>query len=299
MNLLECMVLCAGRGERLRPLTEVCPKPMLPVLGVTLADRALAACELLSPSRRLANAHHLPEQIMAWGEARILDHVQVEPVLLDSGGALARAWCERELHGEHLLVHNGDILHDIDLREPWARHVRNRNDLTLVVVDRPAINTVACQADRFVGVRGHKDCPEAFPEGVRMRTFTGIAFYRTAILEGWPNEPWSVKDLWHRADRAGIWEAPEGCVWEDCGTPEDLVRATRDEMARRGRDRWVDPTAQVHAEAEVGPGCVAEFGTRVQRGAVLEDAILLPGAEAGPGERLTHLLRNPGGDAPW
>lgn len=50
---LDLFLLCAGRGERLRPLTDTCPKPLLPVLGRTLADRALDACAPLPIANRL------------------------------------------------------------------------------------------------------------------------------------------------------------------------------------------------------------------------------------------------------
>jgi hypothetical protein len=83
---------------------------LLPVVGVTMADRALAACEALPVGRKIANAHHLPEQILAWAEARYLDHVQIEPVLLDTGAALARRKYEDEILSGHVLVHNGDLI---------------------------------------------------------------------------------------------------------------------------------------------------------------------------------------------
>ncbi len=66
MASLDCLILCAGRGERLRPLTDVCPKPLIPVRGLTMADRALAACDALSPVRRFARGLKVPH--MGWNE---------------------------------------------------------------------------------------------------------------------------------------------------------------------------------------------------------------------------------------
>lgn len=303
MASLECLILCAGKGERLRPLTDLCPKPLLPLCGMTMADHALRACEPLEPNRRLANAHHLPEQILAWAEARSLDHVQVEPVLLDTGGVLGRLVHGRELLADHLLVHNGDILHDIDLREPWKLHLESGAAATLVVVDRPRVNTVVEIDGAFGGVVGHPRCPSPLPGHSRRATFSGIAFYRTRFLGGDPDHPWSVKELWHDLLEQGnpprIWTAPAPARWDDLGTPDDLGRAVRDEIARRGLSRWIDPGAEVAPDAAVGAGCAVEFGARVGSGAVLENAVVFPGGEVPSGQKLTNLLRNPGGDLPW
>lgn len=303
MPSLDCLVLCAGRGERLRPLTDLCPKPLLPVCGTTIADRALAACEPLGPVRKLANAHHLTDQILAWAEARSLDHVQVEPVLLDTGGALARLAAERELLADHLLVHNGDILHDIDLSVPWKAHLDSGAEATLVVVDRPRVNTVVERDGCFAGVLGHPRGPATAPEGSRRGTFTGIAFYRAKSISGNPDVPWSVKELWHdlleKGRRILVWTAPEGSRWDDLGTADDLGRAIQSEMRRRNLSYWIDPGADAASDAEIGPGSAVEYGARVEPGARLENSVLFPGGEAPRGQILTNTLRNPAGDLPW
>ena len=299
---LDLVVLCAGRGERLRPLTEACPKPLLPLVGMTLADRALAACELLRPVRRVANACHFPEQILSWAEARRLDHVQVEPVLLDTGGAIGRMRSSGDLVSEHVLVHNGDLVHDIDLREPWNEHVRTRADATLVVVDRPRVNTVVARDGRFSGVLGHPRGPGRPEPGDLLRTFSGIAFYRRSVVSPRSDGPWSVKELWHDLLEQGrsirVWEASSGCRWDDLGTSKDFARAVREEMARRGIGTWIDPGAQVDASARILAGSAVECGAFVGAGAVVAESVLFPGAVVGEGETVRGILRNAGGDLP-
>lgn len=303
MSGLDCLILCAGKGERLRPLTDLCPKPLLPVCGTTIADRALAACEALGPVRKLANAHHLTEQILAWAEARSLDHVQVEPVLLDTGAALARLAAEGEILADHLLVHNGDILHDIDLSVPWKAHLDSGAAATLVVVDRPRVNTVVERDGLFAGVLGHPRGPSTAPADARRWTFSGIAFYRTRSISGNPDAPWSVKELWHDLLEHGraiqVWSAPESALWDDLGTADDLGRAIQSEMRRRNLSYWIDPDADASPEAWIGPGCAVEFGARVEPGARLENSVAFPGAEVLSGQILTNTLRNPAGDLPW
>lgn len=297
----DLLLLCAGRGERLRPLTDACPKPLLSLLGETLADLALRSCAAVALGRRTANAHHLPDQVERWAEARGLDAVQVEPVILDTGGALARAFLDGNLRAPNLLVHNGDILHGLDVAGAWAAHIASGADATLLVVDRSNIDTVCARDGAFAGVLGHPRGPSAPPPGATRGTFTGVAFYRTAVLEGYPAAPWSVKDLWHdlaaRGGRVLVRAAPLATLWEDCGTPADLARTAAGRLREAGIDRWVDPAARVSPGAEIGPGCLVEAGARVAAGASLRETILLPGASVAAGERLERIIRNAGGDA--
>lgn len=297
MNTLDCLILCAGRGERLRPLTNVCPKPLIPVRGITMADSALAACEVLSPARRFANAHHLHEQIELWGEARQLDHVQVEPILLDTGGALAML--RPDLASDHLLVHNGDILHDIDLVPAWKAHLASGAAATLVVVDRPRVNTVRHRDGAFAGVAGHPRCPESALTDSVASTFSGIAFYRTKSLGSRPVEPWSVKELWHDLLEQGetvlCWQAPATASWEDLGTATDLAHAILDGLPRP----WLHPECHVAPDASLGEGVAIEYEASVGAGASLSRTVVFPGADVAPGEILDRVLRNPGGDLPW
>lgn len=295
MASLDCLILCAGRGERLRPLTDVCPKPLIPVRGLTMADRALAACDTLSPVRRFANAYWSHEQIELWGEARCLDHVQVEPDVLDTGGALAML--RPDLASEHLLVHNGDLVHDIDLVTAWKVHLGSGAAATLVTIDRPAVNTVRVRDGLFAGVAGHPRCPESSLTDSVGRTFSGIAFYRVADLGRRPVAKWSVKELWHDLLEAGrpvrCWDAPATSRWDDLGTPAELAAAIL------AGGSWIHPEAHVDPSAQLGPDVVVEYEARIGAGATLSRCVLFPGAEAAPGEILDRTLRNPAGDLPW
>ena len=295
MASLDCLILCAGRGERLRPLTDVCPKPLIPVRGLTMADRALAACDALSPVRRFANAYWSHEQIELWGEARGLDHVQVEPAVLDTGGALAML--RPDIASEHLLVHNGDLVHDIDLVTAWKVHLGSGAAATLVMVDRPAVNTVRVRDGLFAGVAGHPRCPESALTDSVGRTFSGIAFYRVADLGRRPVEKWSVKELWHdllEAERpVRCWDAPSDSRWDDLGTPAELAAA----ILRGGS--WIHPEAHIDPSAHLGPDVVIEYEAHIGASATLERCVVFPGAEVAPGEILDRTLRNPAGDLPW
>jgi mannose-1-phosphate guanylyltransferase len=302
MNL-DLFLLCAGKGERLRPLTEATPKPLLSLLGKTLADRVLEACSALPVRSRLINAHHLADQVQAFANDRKLDHLQMEPVLLDSGGALGKAFSSRKLQAAHVLCHNGDIVHEIDLEAAWKFHLDSENDVTLVMVDVPEVNTVLVKEGSFGGVLGHPACP-AETDGTRRLTFSGIAFYRTSLFQGCSSRPWTIKDLWHRrafeqGGKVGCLEVPAGTFWEDCGVPQDLAQAAFHLLEKTGQTQWIAPTAKVSVDALLGEQVIVEAGAWVDAGARLDRCLVQPDARVGLGQVLERTVRNLGGDASW
>ena len=112
--LARAFVLAAGLGTRLRPLTAVLPKPLLPVGGLPMLDHALALLQRhgIEANEVVANAHHLHGAIEAWAARRGVA-VQVElPEILGTGGGLKVA---EPLLAQRFVVLNGDILCDVDL----------------------------------------------------------------------------------------------------------------------------------------------------------------------------------------
>ncbi len=139
------MVLGAGLGTRLRPLTEVCPKPVAPLLGEPLVGTSLARVAAAGWTAVVVNAHHLAERLVAdlsrWAEGRLptLDlRFSVErPRVLGTGGALVEA---RPLLGDGpVAVINGDILCDVDLAGLWRRHRESGAAATLLLVEHPEV----------------------------------------------------------------------------------------------------------------------------------------------------------------
>lgn len=112
MNLPAGIVLAAGSGTRLRPLTHLRPKALCPVANVPLVDRALASIRRAGISEVAVNAHHLAEQVAGHLDGRV--HLSVEqPAALGTAGAVAalRTW----LDGRDALICNSDAYRDGDL----------------------------------------------------------------------------------------------------------------------------------------------------------------------------------------
>ena len=197
---LAALVLAAGRGERLRPLTDVTPKPLLEIGGRTLLDAALdrvAQVVPVTPSSLAVNAHWLAEQISAHVAGRA--HVSVEqPVPLGTAGAVGalRDW----LAGRDVLIANGDAwwAGEVDLRafvEEWDR-------------SRPRLLVV-------------EDLARADFEG-RWR-FAGISLLPGAVARELAPVPSGLYELvWSRMP---VDLVPTDVTFIDCGTEADLERA--------------------------------------------------------------------------
>lgn len=134
---MRAIVLAAGLGTRLRPYSDLLPKPMFPVLGVPTLAWSLAALRQAGVTDVVVNLHHLPDAITAWlGDGARLGltaEYSREPAILGTGGAIAAAMRDRRDDGP-FLVHNGDIFHDWDLSRlvsvgPLALAVTDRQDI--------------------------------------------------------------------------------------------------------------------------------------------------------------------------
>ncbi len=234
---LAGIVLAAGAGTRLFPLTAERPKALCPVAGTALVDRALAA---LSPvvGSVAVNIHHGAEQLVAHLEGRV--RLSVEERLLGTGGALGRLrdWID----GRAVVVHNADTVHDADLR-------------TLV--------------DGWDGERIR--ALVAGPPG----TGFGPGAPLVAVVHPWPavaslpDGPCSLyRELWWPWLQAGRLEAVTyPGPWFDCGTPASYLAA----------NLWASGGVTVAGAGAVVRGeairCVLWEGSEVRPGERLVDAV--------------------------
>ncbi len=212
------MILAAGRGERMRPLTDHTPKPLLPVGGRPLIEHWLLRLRAAGYRDLVINLHHLGGQIAArLGDgARFGLRIRYsrEAVLLDTAGGIRHAL---PLLGDApFLVVNGDVWCDHPLTAPpltedkWAR---------LVLVDNPPHHRqgdFTCRGGRL---------REPPPPGAPRLTFAGIGWYRPALFAPLADgEPAPLAPLLRRAAAAGrvACEHYRG-TWHDVGTPQRLA----------------------------------------------------------------------------
>ena len=261
------MVLCAGLGTRLRPLTEWLAKPLVPVgdrPAVAHVTRLLR--DALPDLRIVVNVHHRPDDVRSWAAGERID-VSEEAQLLGTAGGVARA--APLLGAGDVLVWNGDILSDLSPRALVAAH---RGEATLAVLPRPAgEGNVGLDAEgRLVRLRA-----ERFGDEVRGGEFLGVHVLGARLRAALPATGCLVGDAYLPALRRGeaLYAHEVDAAFVDVGTIGKYLEANRDWLAARGLRAWADPSATVRAPIE---GSVVGAGARVE--APCSRAVVWPGA---------------------
>jgi len=227
----SAFVLGAGLGTRLRPLTEHCPKPLVPVNGRPLISYAFDHLIAAGVERFVVNTHHCPEAYEIfnahWRDRPIT--FRHEPVLLDTGGGIANV-ADLFDGEESFYIHNGDVLADLDLAALAAAHTRDANAVTLTLRSHGGPLQVSC-ADRCVldirGTLGNHDAPRYL--------FTGI-YVASPVLFPYlsASHPNSVIPALLRMIADGLRIGGlvlDGGVWHDIGTL-DSYAAINDNFPR-------------------------------------------------------------------
>ena len=172
---LNVLILAAGLGTRLRPLTNDVPKPLVPVVDASILDLQARKARAIGSVRLHANAHYLAEQVVSAGGTLGFEKVWVElPDILGTAGPLKRIYNEGYRGG--LLIMNGDAYCNFDLKAfvENAQALAAQPDgpqVALLAVDFPKVNTFRVGVDcRLAGVVGRFGSEEGLPA-----TFSGVS----------------------------------------------------------------------------------------------------------------------------
>lgn len=279
------MILGAGLGTRLRPLTDECPKPLVPVGdGPAIGDVLARVRASLTTAPVVVNTHHRPEELQRFCEAAGVG-VSHEPELLGTAGGVNAA--ASKLGDGDVLVWNGDILAPLDAGALVRAHERAGAVATLVVRRQPAGkgNVGLDQAGRVVRLRA-----QAFGEEHHGGLFLGIHVVGDALRARLPRTGCLVGDVYLPALAAGTSLAAfvTDVPFVDVGTLQAYLEANRAWLDERLLASWSHPTAEVRAPLDasvVGAGavvraplvrCVVWPGARVD--VPLADAVVTPRA---------------------
>lgn len=298
---LRALVLAAGHGLRLRPLTLEIPKPLLPVAGRPLAAWSLERLRAVGCERAALNLHHRGAAIRErFGDAfRGMPLVYgEEPVLLGTGGALPPL--REHFEGARFAaIVNGDSLCRWPLERMLRVHRASGAGATLLVhrsVDpAPFGGGVAVESGRIVAFRRGEI---AWAAARTRRVFAGAAILDPGLIERLPEGPSDViSALYEPMLAAGepIAVVETSRAWFDLGTPARYLEGA----LAWGLDGLPERGARVAADAAVDPAAklrrvVVESGATVGAGARLVESLLLPGATVDAGARLERVIVAPG-----
>jgi NDP-sugar pyrophosphorylase family protein len=235
------MVLAAGLGTRLRPLTDDRPKALVTMAGKTLLEITLARLRGFGVREVVVNAHHHAEMIVAYlaahGNFGMRVEVSREETLLDTGGGLKKAAAFfLEQSNEPFLVHNVDVISTIDLGRMAAFHREQGALATLAVAEREASRLLLFdQAGQLSGRRAKKDAEAELvrpAEETQALAFAGIHVVLPRIFGLMREEgAFSIIDAYLRLAAQGekvVAFRADGAYWRDLGRPESVAAAERD-----------------------------------------------------------------------
>ena len=270
----------AGLGERLRPITNHLPKPLLPVLGKPLIEIILERLTVACDGRIGINLHWKPDTLRSWAGtspwARSITFFPEDPIL-GTGGALKNA--EAFLSPGPFIVHNSDILLDIDFTKLIEAHRSSGNIATLVTHKHPRLSNVVVDENNLVlDVENPGDSRPDPNRVARKVAYTGIAMYSPEILRFLPAGVSHATVAWIAAAQAGHRvEALDvtGAYWNDIGTPASYAAGVLDALRDNGEMVHVSPGAQC-GKIGMDGYVVIESQSEIQDKAHLRNCIVMP-----------------------
>lgn len=272
----------AGLGERLRPVTNHMPKPLLPILGRPIIERILERLGNICSGGIGINLHYKPEMIKTWAESSAWQGRMTffhEDPILGTGGALKNA--EAFLSQGHFIVHNSDILLDIDFSRLIEEHISSGNTATLVCHRLPHLsNVVIDEAGQVIDVENPGDSRPNPDTSADKVAYTGIAVYSPEILGFLPSGVSHATIAWIAASKAGrkvrALDFP-GCYWSDVGTPRTYAKAVLDALREDGETVYISPCAE-YGRIDIDGYTAVEGSAVIEDGARIRNCIVMPNA---------------------
>jgi NDP-sugar pyrophosphorylase family protein len=240
---MKAMILAAGLGTRLRPLTDDRPKALVTVAGRTLLEIALARLRAFGVCEVIVNAHHYAEMIVEYlktnGNFGMRIEVSREEELLDTGGGLKKAAHFFSGSQEPLIVHNVDVISTIDLGHMMRFHTEQGALATLAVQERESSRQLLFdEQGRLCGRRTESgsSSPNQHPaEQAHALAFCGIHVLSPLIFAKMNGEgAFSIIDAYLRLaeqEEKIVAYRADDCYWRDLGRPESILQAALDANA--------------------------------------------------------------------
>jgi mannose-1-phosphate guanylyltransferase len=245
---MKAMILAAGLGTRLRPLTDTRPKALVELSGRTLLEITLTRLRTFGVTEAIVNVHHFADQVIDYLKSRknfgMRIEVSREDVLLDTGGGLKKAaWFfleDPKKLGEPFLLHNVDVISTIDFARMLQFHTENHALATLAVQSRESSRQLLFNNDLQLSGRRIDDKNTVISSEARNLSsiplqalaFSGIHLISPRLLPMLTEEGiFSIIPSYLRIsaqDQKILAFRADQYYWRDLGRPADLAQAALD-----------------------------------------------------------------------
>jgi NDP-sugar pyrophosphorylase family protein len=301
---MKALILAAGFGTRLKPLTNELPKPLFPVLNRPILEHTLHFLSSQGIKEIAINLHHRPEKIIDYfGDGKDFGvnlHYSKEEKILGTAGGIKKL--QSYFQDETFLVINSDVFADINLNEVLKFHKEKKSKLTLVVRQDANVQKYKSiqrvEEGRIVHFLG-KEIKNSSP--VTQVMFTGIQIMEPDIFPRIPEDKFcgTTEDVFPGMiqDELPVYGFLHDSYWIDMGTRETYIQAQSDALdgklllktssSRNPEGPFVVPpihigrNCEISQGAQVGPYAVLGDGCRLLSGAVVENSILWAGTTVG------------------
>ena len=301
------MVLAAGFGKRLQPLTRILPKAMFPVLGRPLLSHTFDLLQSANISEVAVNIHHLPDSIINYFEKEKPPHLNLhfsrEERILGTAGGIKKMQGFLE-DGSFMLI-NSDIITDIALNQVIDFHKKNNSKLTLVVrqdISPEQYDSIEiCEDGRIVHFVGASS--KNIPEKTTRVMFTGIQIMEPEIFERIPAGQFcgTTEDIFPQMVQDGIpiYGYIYDGYWKDMGNRESYLQVNADALDEKVFLKGIFPNelngpfiippvlvghnCHIAKNSKIGPHTVIGPNCKIKNGAVVENSVLWEGVTIGAG----------------
>lgn len=277
---MKALILAAGFGKRLRPLTLKRPKALVPVLNIPVIERNIHFLRSHGITEIIINTHHLYKHIenyISENDFGVPIRTIFEPHILGTGGAIKNVssfW-----GSEPFLVMNADIITDIDISKAYEWHIRNDSLVTLILHDYPHFRKIVLDENHSITQIKKEEDSASF-------SFTGIHILNSEIINYMPDGAFDIIDFYREMIKRGI--IIKGYIsskhyWTDVGTIKDYIKANRealkDLITVLDKSSLVNPSVTFIDWAIVGKKCVIEKDCLIARSILWENTIIKEGTK--------------------
>ena len=305
---MNAILLAAGIGERLRPLTHVIPKALLPVAGIPVIIRNLNLLRSCGVEEVVINLYSIPDaikkEVSAFSGIKIL--FSEEETILGTAGGIKRA--ANLLGKKEFIVMNVDILADVDLNDLLRFHREKKGICTMVLrTDKNAALYGPIETDEQGKVKRFLGQPQT-DEVLDTYMFTGIQVMHLDFLAGAPENSYSdiSKDVYPESVHAEkeIFGYIFRDHWVDIGLPDNYLNANRYFLEKEGREvisslkkkfggAYIGPNVEIENGVEIASGSSIYSGCTIEDGVTIQNSVILHDTHICSGALITNSIIGP------